>query len=81
MPDSMAQILVRNLEDDVVDALKRRAKARGVSLEQEVRDVLAEATRPTPDELFALCDRIRAMTPAGVDQSDSAALIREDRER
>ena len=46
----MAQILVRNIEDDVKEALRSRAKRHGSSLEEYVRDVLrAEAVRREPE--------------------------------
>ncbi len=37
----MARITVRNLEDHVMQRLRERGAARGVSMEQEARDVLA----------------------------------------
>jgi len=46
----MAQLLVRNLEDDVKERLQRRAKKHGCSLEELVRDILRNAAndqRPT----------------------------------
>lgn len=76
----MAQVLVRNLDDQVVERLRQRAKAEGKSLEQALRDLLTEAARPDREEILAEMDRIRAMTPA-VPQTDSAELIREDRDR
>ncbi|PSJ52620.1 FitA-like ribbon-helix-helix domain-containing protein [Pseudaminobacter soli (ex Li et al. 2025)] len=39
----MARITVRNLDDWVMQKLKERGAARGVSMEQEARDVLAAA--------------------------------------
>lgn len=36
--------------------------------------------RLTPEERVALAQRIRSKTPAGIIQTDSAALIREDRD-
>ncbi|MCC5789085.1 MAG: hypothetical protein JJT75_05590 [Opitutales bacterium] len=39
----MAQLLVRNVGDTLVRKLKRRAKARGVSAEEEHRRILAES--------------------------------------
>ena len=46
----MAQILVRNIADDVKEALRSRAKRHGTSLEAYVRDVLqAEAVRREPE--------------------------------
>lgn len=77
----MAQVIVRNLDDGVVAALKRKARLHGNSLEQELREVLAAAARPAPEERVAIARRIRAMTPAGIGQSDSTDLIREDRDR
>ena len=76
----MAQVIVRNLDDRVVAALKRKAKLHGCSLEQELRDILSRVARPSAEERSALARRIRAMTPPGVVQTDSARLIREDRD-
>jgi len=39
----MAQLIVRNIEDDVKERLRRRAKARGRSMEEEARDILRNA--------------------------------------
>jgi antitoxin FitA len=75
----MAQVLVRNLPDDVVARLKARAVRARHSLEQELRHILIDAARPGRDEVLAEMDRIRAMTPK-VPQTDSAELIREDRD-
>jgi antitoxin FitA len=75
----MAQVLVRNLPDDVMGRLKARAARARHSLEQELRLILIEAARPGRDEILADMDRIRAMTPK-VPQTDSAELIREDRD-
>jgi len=37
----MARITVRNIEDWVLQGLRKRGAVRGVSMEQEARDVLA----------------------------------------
>ncbi len=76
----MAQVIVRNLDDQVVATLKRKAELHGCSLEQELRDILSKAARLTKEERVALSKRFRAMTPPGVPQTDSAELIREDRD-
>jgi antitoxin FitA len=55
----MAQVLVRNLEDEIVEELRRKAKAKGTSLEEFVRRTLREAARPSRDDLLAEIDRIR----------------------
>ena len=47
----MAQLVVRNIPDDLKERLKRRAKRHGRSLEAEVRDILAHApdrSEPSP---------------------------------
>jgi len=41
----MAQILVRDVEDDVKERLQRRAARHGRSMEAEVRDILRNAVR------------------------------------
>ena len=41
----MAQLLVRNLENDVKAKLQRRAKRHGRSMEEEVREILRDATK------------------------------------
>ena len=59
----MGQVIVRNLDDAVIETHRRRAKARGVSLEQELRDVLGRAAKPSREELLEEMRQIRAMTP------------------
>lgn len=41
----MAQLVVRGIEQRLKDRLKRRAARRGRSMEEEVRDILRDATR------------------------------------
>lgn len=43
----MAQLIVRNLDDDVVKRLKKRAAESGRSAEEEHRHILRAALRPT----------------------------------
>jgi plasmid stability protein len=76
----MGQVIVRNLDDGTIAALKAKAALHGNSLEQELRRILSEAARPGPEERLALADGIRAMTPRKA-QSDSTRLVREDRAR
>ncbi|HEV8227109.1 MAG TPA: hypothetical protein VGQ74_08895 [Methylomirabilota bacterium] len=40
----MATIIIRNLDDEVVERLRPQARLRGVSVEQEAQRVLAEGT-------------------------------------
>ena len=41
----MAQLLVRNLENEVKARLQKRAKRNGRSMEEEVREILRDATK------------------------------------
>ena len=41
----MAQLVVRNLENDVKARLRRRAERHGRSMEEEVRDILRDAVK------------------------------------
>jgi plasmid stability protein len=77
---TMAQVLVRNLDEQVVASLRRKAELHGRSLEQELRLTLTAAARLTGEERIALARRVRELTPTGVRQTDSADLIREDRD-
>lgn len=76
----MAQVIVRNLPDAVLNGLKAKAALHGRALEQELRDILTQAGRLDPEERVALADRVRAMCGAPP-FDDSVALIREDRDR
>lgn len=77
----MANVMIRNLDDDVVETLKTRAKAHHRSLEAELRWILTDAARPGGRvDLRALAERIAAMSPAA-GQTDSVELLREDRRR
>jgi len=42
----MAQLIVRNLEEEVKNGLRRRASQHGRSVEEEVRDILRNAVKP-----------------------------------
>ncbi len=46
----MAQIVIRNLDDDVKRRLVARAALAGRSMEEEARQILAAATAPAPEE-------------------------------
>ena len=77
----MAQFLVRDLDDRVVARLKERARRNRRSLQAETRVILeAAAFNYTRAEAVAVFrgwqERFR-----GQPMSDSAELIREDRDR
>ncbi|MDQ3561172.1 MAG: toxin-antitoxin system [Pseudomonadota bacterium] len=45
----MAQLIVRNIDDDLKSRLKDRAYRHGQSMEEEVRSILREAVRSDKD--------------------------------
>ena len=78
----METITARNLDDDVIARLKERARDNDRSLEAEVHGLLTEVFKqPSKKKFIELANPIFAMTPKGVEQTDSALLIREDSDR
>ena len=56
----MAQILIRQLDDDLKARLQTRAKANGRSTEEEVREILRNAVRDQDQAPAALGSLISA---------------------
>ena len=80
----MPQVLVRNIHESVMGMLKERAKENKRSLQGELRAILEEAAginRSTKVEEFLIRAKAIRDRTAGKSQTDSADLIREDRER
>jgi len=78
----MGTVTIRNLDDRVIKRLKARAKSHRRSLEAELRELLSQASQqPLIVDALAEADRIAALTPKGVRQTDSVILLREDRRR
>lgn len=77
----MAQILVRDLDDRTVERLKARAHRHGRSLQGEAKAIL-EAAAPvlTVEEAWQMAQGWQRRL-AGTPTSDSADLLREDRDR
>jgi antitoxin FitA len=61
----MADLLVRGVDDAIVQALKKRAGAHGRSQEAELRAILAAALLSPPRRNLA--DLLAAMPDVGVD--------------
>ena len=78
----MADVRVRNLDDDIVARLKDRARMNGRTLENELREALTELATRSRRELAEQAAELRAeiKSESGV-LSDSAPFIREERER
>lgn len=78
----MAQVLVRDLDDDTVNALKQRAKQHHRSLQSEVKSIIEDAAdHARRVELFRREMMEFQASFGGKVFSDSADLIREDRDR
>ena len=75
----MAQLLVRNIPRDIVEALNARAAAHGRSAEAEHRLILEEALRPDRRSFRERTAGLRQAT-AGRLQGESADLVRADRD-
>jgi plasmid stability protein len=78
----MADLKVRNLDDFVASALKARAKAKGVSLEEEIRRTLAASVMADREELVRRAKALHAAAGGkpGKPELDSARVIREERD-
>ncbi|HEY2708980.1 MAG TPA: hypothetical protein VGI95_13090 [Caulobacteraceae bacterium] len=76
----MAQLLVRNVPDDIVDALKAQAAGHGRSAEAEHRVILANALKAGRATFRETAAALRRETVGRI-EGQSAALIREDRDR
>lgn len=57
----MAQLVVRNLDDDVKARLRQRARRHGRSTEAEVREILRNAVREEARAPRPLGQRLRAL--------------------
>ncbi len=76
----MSQLLIRNLEDKTVELLKSQAKLHNRSLQGEVKQMLEENVKMSMKDARVKAKRIRASFGKKI-FSDSANLIREDRNR
>jgi plasmid stability protein len=76
---SVATLLVRDLDEDLVRLLKQRARTHGRSAEAEHRAILEAALRPSGESFAARARRLQDET-RGTLHTDSASLIRADRD-
>lgn len=78
----MGNVTIRNLDDQVIDALKAQARANQRSLEAELRYVLSQQVNHR-FRMSAFRERTAqlARETADVPQTDSAELLRQDRDR
>ena len=75
----MGQLIVRGLDERLIQALKQRAARLCRSAEAEHRLILEQALSPETETFAQAAARLRARTPPQA--TDSADLIRLDRDR
>ena len=75
----MAQLLVRDVPQDIVQALKQRAAEHGRSAEAEHRKILEEALRPGRADFWERATALREELRGRV-FTPSEDLIRQDRD-
>lgn len=78
----MADLKVRNLDDQVANALRARAEHKGISLEEEVRRTLAASVASARTDLVRRAQALHAAAGGkpGKPELDSARIIREERD-
>lgn len=74
----MAQLTVRNVNDQIVRALKQRAAAHGRSAEAEHREILRSALLQAEEDFASRARALRKRLRSSIDSSE---LIRADRDR
>ena len=78
----MAQLIVRDLDEDIVAALKARAARNGRSAEAEHRRILEAALRENGSDMAAFADaaaRLRARYRSRLDSTEVIRAARDQR--
>lgn len=76
----MAEILIRDLQKQTVERLKRRARRNGRSLQAEAKGILEDAAKLDPESARRIAARIRKSF-GRQRVGDSSTMIRSDRKR
>lgn len=71
-------LIIHNVDETVVAALRRRAARHGHTMEQEAREILTHSVQRSGADKRALVERIRELAPAGAHPA-AEALIRAGR--
>ncbi|MDO9123217.1 MAG: hypothetical protein Q7V12_02200 [Deltaproteobacteria bacterium] len=78
----MANILIRNVPDEVLNMIKNVAKRRNRSLQQELREALETMANQSSPDIFRKATELKEkLRKKSVRFTDSAELLREDRAR
>jgi len=75
----MGEMRIKIEDEALLTRISDQAKLHNRSVEQEVEALLQAAVpeRPKREDLRAIAERIAAMTPKGVKQTDSVEILRE----
>lgn len=79
---AMATIQIRDIPEDAYEAIRKRARAAGRSIQSYMRDRVIEfAEQPTTDEVLAIMESTRAAadTPGATSESILADLAADRR--
>jgi hypothetical protein len=80
--DGIVTLIITELGDSTVEALRKTAQANRRSIEEEAAMLIRIGLANSPAvSRLERADAIAAMTPKGVVQTDSTLLIRQDRDR
>jgi plasmid stability protein len=78
----MAELVLTNVDDVVLEDLRVRATRHGRTPAEEAKAILAEALRSTRPDVWAPVDAIyQRLAASGRTFTDSADLLREDGDR
>jgi plasmid stability protein len=77
----MGNVLIRDVEDHVIDAWKERARQNGGSLQQELKKLVTEHAPLTPKERLLAIRAFREKHGVFQVSRPPEDLIREDRDR
>ncbi len=77
----MPELMIKDIDEEIVQRLKHRAIFHGVTVEEEAKDILTQTIgykRLSREEFIQKATELREM--AGPQKTDSIDLIREDRD-
>jgi len=79
----LAALIISDVDEVTLEQISRLARRHDRSVEQETLSLIRQALGTSRDRAWILeeADRIAALTPKGVPQTDSVELLREDRDR
>jgi plasmid stability protein len=76
----MPSILIRDLDADILEKLKKSAQRHGRSLQSEAKGILVEAAERSEHDIRRISEKW-ILRLSGRKHSDSSDLLRQDRER